>query len=77
MITITQARAARHLLRWEQSRVAGIAGVNTSYICGWEVGYRMLDASVVARIEAAMVDAGIVFVNKPDGTTGILWKESK
>jgi transcriptional regulator with XRE-family HTH domain len=73
-ITPGQVKAARELLGWSQSKLAGESGVSASTIRKFEAGDRrppMLDLSVVRRM---LEDGGAEFV---DGEPGVKLRKAK
>lgn len=77
MITIKQIRAARALLGWEQQELADQAGVSLTSLSRVERNAQH-DAriSTLEKIRKALVAAGIEFINKSDGATGVLIRPS-
>lgn len=68
-----QLRAARGLLRWSQAELAQRAGVSVPTIKRLEAmtGDLLGHASTIRAIEAAFIAAGIVFIPKNGGGSGI------
>lgn len=77
MITIKQIRAARALLGWEQRELADRAGISLTSLSRVE-RYADHDAriSTLEKIRKALVAAGIEFINRSDGVTGVLIRPS-
>jgi transcriptional regulator with XRE-family HTH domain len=63
-----QIRAARGLLGWSQRNLASAAGVSLSTLKAFESG-RDVRVSALAAIEAALIDAGLLFP-EPDRQGG-------
>ena len=62
MITPEQSRAARGLLDWSQSFLAGQSNLGESTIRDFEKGRRTPSANNLAAIRRALEDAGIIFI---------------
>jgi transcriptional regulator with XRE-family HTH domain len=65
-ITGAQVRAARMLLGWSQTRLAGLSGVSGSSIGKFESGGK-LAVLLQSTIQLALVDAGVEFSPDPPG----------
>jgi DNA-binding XRE family transcriptional regulator len=65
MIRPQQVRAARALLGWPRERLAKAAGVGASTIKAFENETTDTRLSIARAIEAALVKAGVVFL-EPD-----------
>jgi transcriptional regulator with XRE-family HTH domain len=65
MLTPEQIRGARALLGLKQADLATAAGISTTGLNNIERGNADPKASTLKAIEAALIDAGIVFL--PDG----------
>ena len=72
MLTAEQVRAARSLLRWNQTRLAQVTGLALSTIKRLESQDGALhgNAQNVWKIQATFEDAGIIFLEK-DGVGGV------
>jgi transcriptional regulator with XRE-family HTH domain len=70
MITREQLRAARGLLGWKQIDLAEAAGITLSQIKNIERGAMDPRASMLATIEAAFNQAGVVFIDQNDALPG-------
>jgi hypothetical protein len=64
MITATQCRSARTLLRWSVSKLASAASVSQSAIDDFEL--RQPDAITTDAIRRAFEDVGVVFLPQDD-----------
>jgi transcriptional regulator with XRE-family HTH domain len=62
-ISGAQFKAARQLLGWSQSRLAGEAGVSATTIGYVEGGTRRVPTLTVSTIWRALAEAGIEFVD--------------
>ena len=74
-ITGAQAKAARELIKWSQSKLAAETGVSLASIVKFEAGGQrpsMLDLSVVQRM---LSDAGVEFTN--GGQPGVRMRAAK
>jgi transcriptional regulator with XRE-family HTH domain len=73
-LTVIQCRAARALLGWTAAEVAGAAGIGIMTVKRFEGGQKM-NASSVAKLKAALEEAGIRFISaggsSPDGGEGV------
>jgi transcriptional regulator with XRE-family HTH domain len=68
MIEAAQARAARALIGWPQSKLAEAAGVPVSMINELETGAPGRIANEAAdKVRAALEASGVVFLPKDDG----------
>lgn len=66
MISPSQCRAARGLLKWTQPKLAEESGIGLSTINRYENETRPLRESAVLRIKATFEDAGIEFISASD-----------
>jgi transcriptional regulator with XRE-family HTH domain len=73
MITGEQLRAARAILKLEQSELAGIAGVSTETIKRLERldGALAANARTLAKLKSALEQEGIVFLSDNGGLPGV------
>jgi transcriptional regulator with XRE-family HTH domain len=62
-ITGAQVRAARQLLGWSQSRLAGEVGVSTSNIAKLEGGNHTVSVLTVSTIRRVLTEAGVEFTS--------------
>lgn len=67
MITGSQARAARALLDWTQLQLAEKCGVTARTIRSFEDGAGRPFDNTVTRIQHALEDAGIIFLQSAAG----------
>jgi transcriptional regulator with XRE-family HTH domain len=75
-MTITGAqKAARGLLGWSQSRLAGEAGVSATTIVYIEGGSRTVPAPTTSKIRQVLEDAGLEFTN--GGQPGVKLRKAK
>jgi transcriptional regulator with XRE-family HTH domain len=63
IITAAHFKAARRLLRWSQSRLAGEVGVSESAVAYIERGLRPAKSNLGMRIQSALEAAGVEFTN--------------
>jgi DNA-binding XRE family transcriptional regulator len=78
MITRQQVRAARQLLGWSQNDLANETGVLLSAIKTFERGAMDPRASMLEKIEDALIRGGVVFLEVGDirpGGRGVRLKE--
>ena len=66
MITATQCRCARTLLRWSVSKLSSAASVRQSDIDDFELERRQPSATTTDAIRRALVHAGVVFLRQDD-----------
>ena len=73
MITVAQLRAARGLVKWSQDRLADASGVAISTIRRMEANEGLLrgNAENVWKIQRALEDAGVVFIDENGGGPGV------
>lgn len=70
MITPAQIRAARALIGWKQSELAGAAGISEISIKNIERGAVDARASTIAAIQSAFRVAGVAFLEPGDTRDG-------
>lgn len=63
MITKEQSRAARGLLDWSQTQLAGSSNLGESTVRDFEKGRRVPSPNNLAAIKAALEAAGVVFLD--------------
>jgi transcriptional regulator with XRE-family HTH domain len=66
MITATQCRCARTLLRWSVSKLSRAASVSESAIDDFELERREPNAITTDAIRRAFEDVGVVFLRQDD-----------
>ncbi len=73
MITAAQLRAARGLLKWSQSGLAEASGVALSTVTRMEANEGLLrgNADNVWKIQRALEDAGVAFIDENGGGPGL------
>ncbi len=76
MITGSQIRAARALLGWSQQKLADKSLLSETAILKLETQRADTRTSTVMKIRKSLENAGIEFVNRSDGTIGVLLKQS-
>ena len=69
MISPSQCRAARGLLKWTQPKLAEESGIGLSTINRYENETRPLRESAVMRIKSTLEAAGVEFI-PPNGSGG-------
>ncbi len=76
MIIPTQFRAARGLLGWSQAKLAEASGLALSTIKRMEGSEGVVrgHAENVWRVQAALEDAGIIFIDENGGVAGVRLK---
>jgi transcriptional regulator with XRE-family HTH domain len=62
MISPSQCRAARGLLKWTQPKLADESGIGLSTINRYENETRPLRETAILRIKATLEDAGVEFI---------------
>ena len=79
MISPAQIRAARALLGWKQVDLAAASGLSEVSIKNIERGKTDARSSTIAKIESAVADAGVLFLDagvNRDGGPGVRLKSS-
>jgi len=66
MITATQCRCARTLLRWSVSKLSSAASVSQSDIDDFELERRQPNAVTTDAIRRAFEEVGVVFLRQDD-----------
>ena len=66
MITATQCRCARTLLRWSISKLSNAASVSQSDIDDFELERRQPNAVTTNAIRRAFEEVGVVFLRQDD-----------
>jgi len=66
MITATQCRCARTLLRWSVSKLSSAASVSQSDIDDFELERRQPNAVTTNAIRRAFEEVGVVFLRQDD-----------
>ena len=76
MLTVAQLRAARGLIGWNQGKLADTAGVALSTVKRMEgsVGLVRGNAENVWKVQRALQDAGIIFIDENGGGVGVRLK---
>ena len=77
IISIAQIRAARALLRWTALDLAKSSGVGVSTIRRIEVldGVPLVHIRTLLAIQSALESAGVEFINRDDGSAGVLLRQ--
>lgn len=76
MITGSQIRAARALLGWSQQDLADKAVLSETAVLKLETERADTRTSTVLKVRKALEDAGIEFIERPDGALGVLLRPS-
>ncbi len=71
-ITGKQIRAARALLEWSQQKLGEEASLSQSPIASMEKDVKKSRESTVRLVIKTLEEAGIEFINRPDGMIGVL-----
>jgi transcriptional regulator with XRE-family HTH domain len=74
-ITAAHFKAARQLLGWSQSRLAGEVGVSENAVAYIERGLRPAASQVASQIQSALEAAGVEFTN--GGEPGVKLRKAK
>lgn len=69
---IRQVRAARSILGWSQKDLAARSGVSLSTLNRLERGDGDSSVHSLRMIQATFEQAGIQFINNPDGSIGVV-----
>lgn len=79
MITVAQLRAARALIGWSQPELAEHSGVGIATIRRMEGarGLPKTTAENVWKVQRALEDAGIIFINDNDEGPGVRLRKSR
>jgi len=77
MITGAQIRAARALLGWSQQQLAAKAIISETALLKLETGQADTRTSTLIKVRRALEDAGVEFVNRPDGRIDVLFVERR
>lgn len=73
-ITGPQARAARALVEWPRSHVAGLAGLPLETLTNFENGKSDIGPAAVTRLRHALESGGAVFIDEDDAGAGVRLK---
>ncbi|MDL2404893.1 helix-turn-helix transcriptional regulator [Rhizobium calliandrae] len=71
ILTPALCRAARGLLDWTQSDIAGKAGVSRSTIRDYEGGHHDIHRATEAQLRLAFEEGGVVFAEMPQLGWGV------
>jgi hypothetical protein len=79
LITSSQIRAARALLRWSSNDLSEKSGVGTATIKRLEVmpGVPSGHTKTLVAIKAALENAGVEFLGTPENGAGVRFKPSR
>ena len=77
MITGSQIRAARALLGWSQQDLADKAVLSETAVLKLETERADTRTSTIVKVRKSLEDAGIEFINRPDGASGVVLRPSK
>jgi len=73
-ITGPQARAARALVEWPRSHVAGLADLTLKTLTNFENGKSDISPAAMARLRPALETGGAVFIDEDDAGPGVRLK---
>lgn len=76
MITAAQCRAARALAELTRAALSRMAGVEENAIEGFERKIDEPDGQIVAKLQKALEEAGVVFIPENGGGAGVRLKFS-
>ncbi|RWA70456.1 MAG: XRE family transcriptional regulator [Mesorhizobium sp.] len=74
-MTPAQARAARSLIDWNQSKLAESASLGLSTVVDFERGRRQVSAEAMDAIQRALESAGVEFIPENGGGAGVRLKK--
>ena len=79
MMSVAQLRAARGLIGWNQSRLAEASGLALSTIKRMETSEGVLrgTAENVWRVQKALQEAGVIFIDEDDEGPGVRLRKSR
>ncbi len=78
MITVPQLRAARSLIGWSQNELANASGVAIATIKRMEGGRGLAKTAAgnVWKVQQALEDAGVVFIDRNGGGPGVRLRDA-
>jgi transcriptional regulator with XRE-family HTH domain len=76
-MTPAQCRAARGLLYWTQSRLAGASGLAVSTVVRFERSEKVVPAATVQSMQLAFEAAGVEFIGENGSGVGVRMKKAK
>ena len=73
MLTVSQIRAARVMLRWTAQNLADAAGVGITTIRRLDVmdGVPIVNTKTLMALKVALESAGVEFIGAPDDRPGV------
>jgi len=79
LITSSQIRAARSLIKWTGKELANASGVAFSTLMRLETGDGVpsAQAKTLDSIQKAFEKAGVEFIGSPEEGAGVRWKTKK
>lgn len=77
MITGSQIRAARALLGWSQQDLADKAVLSETAVLRLETERADTRTSTILKVRKALEGAGIEFIERSDGTVGVVLRPNK
>lgn len=78
MISPSQSRAARGLIGWSQTDLAEAAGMSLPTVKRYETGTgAKVSPEAVAKLQAALEAAGVVFIEENGGGPGVRLRGGK
>jgi len=76
-MTPKQCRAARALVELSQQDLARLAGLGLSTVVDFERSRREVSAEATDSMEAALLSAGVVFIDENGGGAGVRLRKRK
>lgn len=70
ILLAAQCRAGRALVEWSAERLAEASSVELQVIKQFEARFRRPDPQIMSRIRAALIEAGVVFIDENGGGAG-------
>jgi transcriptional regulator with XRE-family HTH domain len=79
MLSVAQLRAARALLGWSQGELAGASGLAIATIKRMESARGPMKSSAenVLKVQQAMEDAGVIFIDEDEEGPGVRLRKSR
>lgn len=76
MITSTQLRAARAMLKWSINDLSAKSGIGTTTLKRLEASDGVPNAQVrtIEQLRSVIEEAGIEFIGTPESGAGVRWK---
>jgi transcriptional regulator with XRE-family HTH domain len=77
IIKIEQLRAARGLLGWSQSELAGRAKLSVPTVKRFESGAVNVSDEAQTKLKRAFEDAGVIFIDENGGGSGVRFRKPR